>query len=130
MPSLWIQLPVLLTHTPQQILFHLVQRIASWFPDPAERILYETAAADFRIPYWDWALTPEEGEDAFLDDFVQRGVTVYGPNGPQLIANPLFSYHFRPLDPGVFEWGDVRLVNKTFDRRISTDQLFLVPVVD
>ncbi|KAM0276315.1 hypothetical protein ACHAQH_006858 [Verticillium albo-atrum] len=89
-----------------QVLFHHVQMIASWFRDPVERAAYETAASDFRIPYWDWAVTPAFGESAFLPEFQRPAVSVYGPNGEQLIANPLFSYQFRPLDPEVFDWGD------------------------
>ncbi|KAM0329806.1 hypothetical protein ACHAQA_003970 [Verticillium albo-atrum] len=91
---------------PIQVLYHLVQMIASWFRDPIEQAAYEAAASDFRIPYWDWAVTPDPGESAFLSEFRRPALSVYGPNGEQLIANPLFSYQFRPLDPEVFDWGD------------------------
>ncbi|WYZ34407.1 hypothetical protein EsH8_I_000683 [Colletotrichum jinshuiense] len=90
----------------EQVLFRLVQMIASWFPDPLERALYQAAAVDFRIPYWDWAVAPPTGENVYLPEFGQPGIQVYGPNGWQLIANPLYSYKFRPLDPKVFSEGD------------------------
>ncbi|KAF6810967.1 tyrosinase precursor [Colletotrichum sojae] len=90
----------------QQVLFRLVQMIATWFTDSTERALYEAAAADFRMPYWDWAMTPPEGESSFLPDFETPGIQVYGPNGLQFIANPLYSYKFRPLDTKVFSEGD------------------------
>ncbi|KXH25142.1 hypothetical protein CSIM01_11403 [Colletotrichum simmondsii] len=90
----------------EQILFQLVQLIASWFPDPTERAYYQAAAIDFRIPYWDWATTPPLGESVYLSEFEQPAIEVYGPNGWQTIANPLYSYKFRPLDPQVFSQGD------------------------
>lgn len=85
--------------------------IASWFPDPLERALYQAAAVDFRIPYWDWAVAPPTGENVYLPEFGQPGIQVYGPNGWQLIANPLYSYKFRPLDPKVFSEGDVSRID-------------------
>ncbi|OHE90735.1 hypothetical protein CORC01_13958 [Colletotrichum orchidophilum] len=90
----------------EQLLFRLVQMIASWFPDPTERAYYQAAAIDFRIPYWDWATTPPLGESVYLSEFEQPVIQVYGPNGWQFIANPLYSYKFRPLDPEVFSEGD------------------------
>ncbi|KAJ0365747.1 hypothetical protein COL154_004327 [Colletotrichum chrysophilum] len=90
----------------QQVLFRLVQMIATWFTDPSERAFYHAAAADFRIPYWDWAAPPPAGESVFLPDFESEGIQIYGPNGWQYIANPLYSYKFNPLDPKVFSQGD------------------------
>ncbi|KAF4867553.1 Tyrosinase [Colletotrichum siamense] len=87
-------------------LFRLVQMIATWFTDPNERAFYHAAAADFRIPYWDWAAAPPTGESVFLPDFESEGIQIYGPNGWQYIANPLYSYKFNPLDPKVFSQGD------------------------
>lgn len=84
-----------------------MQLIASWFPDPTERAYYQDAAIDFRIPYWDWATTPPLGESVYLTEFEQPAIQLYGPNGWQTIANPLYSYKFRPLDPQVFSQGDV-----------------------
>ncbi|KAJ0167064.1 Tyrosinase [Colletotrichum tanaceti] len=93
----------------QQVLYRLVQLIASWFPDPTERSFYQDAAIDFRIPYWDWATPPPPGEMVYLSEFAEPGIQVYGPRGWQFIANPLHSYKFRPLDPEVFSEGDQRL---------------------
>ncbi|KAH9243521.1 hypothetical protein K456DRAFT_1767695 [Colletotrichum gloeosporioides 23] len=90
----------------EQVLFRLVQMIATWFTDPSERAFYHAAAADFRIPYWDWAAPPPAGESVFLPDFESEGIQIYGPNGWQYIANPLYSYKFNPLDPKVFSQGD------------------------
>nr|XP_036585377.1 tyrosinase precursor [Colletotrichum truncatum]KAF6795274.1 tyrosinase precursor [Colletotrichum truncatum] len=90
----------------QQVIFRLIQMIASWFTDPIERAVYRAAATEFRIPYWDWAMTPPPGESTFMPEFEAPGIQVYGPNGWQFIANPLHSYKFRPLDPEVFSEGD------------------------
>ncbi|CCF32684.1 hypothetical protein CH063_00848 [Colletotrichum higginsianum] len=90
----------------EQVLYRLVQLIASWFPDPTERSFYQNAAIDFRIPYWDWATPPPPGEMVYLSEFAEPGIQVYGPRGWQFIANPLHSYKFRPLDPEVFSEGD------------------------
>ena len=56
------------------------------------------AAANFRIPYWDWAATPSDGLNV-LPDSVGGSPSVFvdGPDGAQEIANPLFSYRFSPL---------------------------------
>lgn len=41
------------------------------------------------MPYWDWA------EDATVPPFAgDEELTVLGTDGPETIANPLFSYHF------------------------------------
>ncbi|KAK2010547.1 Di-copper centre-containing protein [Colletotrichum eremochloae] len=90
-------------HRPYLALYEL---IASWFPDPTDRALYQAAAEDFRIPYWDWATPPPLGKTTYLPEFEEAGIQVNGPKGWQLIANPLYSYKFRPLDPDVFSEGD------------------------
>lgn len=80
-----------------------MQDIASLWANVEDRKRYQAAASLFRIPYWDWAASPLAGEsvlprsiggDAFID--------VSGPNGDQRIANPLYSYEFRPLDGSDF----------------------------
>ncbi|KAK2002831.1 Di-copper centre-containing protein [Colletotrichum falcatum] len=90
-------------HRPYLALYEL---IASWFPDSTERVFYQAAADDFRIPYWDWATPPPLGETTYLSEFEEPGIQVNGPKGWQFIANPLYSYKFRPLDPDVFSEGD------------------------
>jgi tyrosinase len=61
---------------------------------------YAAAAANFRIPYWDWAAVPPAGESVLPASVGGSDtVSVSGPNGVQTIANPLFSYEFKPLDP-------------------------------
>ena len=58
------------------------------------------AAANFRIPYWDWAAVPPVGQSVFPSSVGGSPyVVVDGPAGTQTIANPLWSYQFKPLVP-------------------------------
>jgi len=99
-----------------------VNRIASWFPDATERRRYQAAAANFRLPYWDFAATPPPGEHVFLDEFTTPGIAVYGPAGWQEIANPLYSYHFHPIDKSAFIHAGVSLVGAhTFSNDLLTE---------
>ncbi|KAI9739853.1 MAG: hypothetical protein M1818_004909 [Claussenomyces sp. TS43310] len=82
----------------EQVLYNAIQAIASWYPDQADQQRYGAAAAEFRIPYWDWAAVPPTGEDVVPKSVTERSVVVNGPNGVQRIANPLHSYIFQPLN--------------------------------
>ncbi|KAI0176329.1 Di-copper centre-containing protein [Hypoxylon sp. FL1284] len=86
----------------EQVLYNIVQYIASLYPlDLLDR--FQKAADTFRIPYWDWAATPPDGESVL--PLVVGGpstIDVEGPNGVQSISNPLFSYVFRPFNGSIF----------------------------
>jgi len=85
----------------QQILYNLIQQIAQLYPAGPVREMYTSAAAKFRIPYWDWASIPAAGESVFPASVGgSPTVAVDGPVGNQTIANPLWSYQFKPLIPG------------------------------
>lgn len=83
--------------------------IASMFPNTTERQLYQQAASDFRLPYWDWAMGPPPGETHFPDVFWSPTIVQRGPNGIQTIRNPLYAYSFHPLDEEAFIWSPVSL---------------------
>jgi hypothetical protein len=84
----------------QQILYNLIQQIAQLYPAGPTRDKYTAAAADFRIPYWDWAAVPPAGQSVFPSSVGGSPyVVVDGPVGTQTIANPLWSYQFNPLNP-------------------------------
>ncbi|KAH9909002.1 hypothetical protein F4778DRAFT_207554 [Xylariomycetidae sp. FL2044] len=86
----------------EQVLYNIVQAIASFYPRE-ERDRFQKAAKAFRIPYWDWALVPENGKSVLpLSVGGSPNVEVYGPNGLQLISNPLFSYSFKPLNASMY----------------------------
>ncbi|KAE9382243.1 Di-copper centre-containing protein [Stipitochalara longipes BDJ] len=85
----------------EQILYNLIQQIAQLYPAGSVRDMYTTAAANFRIPYWDWAAIPAAGQSVFPASVGGSPyVVVDGPVGTQTIANPLWSYQFKPLIPG------------------------------
>lgn len=83
----------------EQVLQGMIQQIAQLWPAGSARDQYVAAAANFRIPYWDWAMAHPAGESV-LPDSVGGSATmiVDGPNGQQTIANPLYTYQFKPLD--------------------------------
>lgn len=91
----------------QQVLYDLIQTIATFWPDD-ERQRFQDAARRFRIPYWDWAADPPSGQRVLPWSVGGSSyVDVDGPRGRQRIANPLFSYTFKPLNASAFGWAPV-----------------------
>lgn len=85
------------------MLHSTIEFIASLWPQKAERERYQAAAADFRVPYWDWAVTPPMGESVLPRSVWEDSmIDVDGPNGVQKISNPFFAYGFKPLDTSAF----------------------------
>lgn len=78
-------------------MYTLANSIAAQFKED-ERDEYQKAAADFRIPYWDWSMYAPAGQSHFPDVFWSPRISQYGPKGIQTISNPLYSYRFHPLD--------------------------------
>ena len=86
---------------PQQVLYGIVQNIASQFPDDT-RARYQHAAANFRIPDWDWAAQPPNSDTYFPNSVGSPNINVISPqsNGQTVqIPNPLYSTTFTPLNP-------------------------------
>ncbi|PQE18684.1 hypothetical protein CJF30_00009685 [Rutstroemia sp. NJR-2017a BBW] len=83
----------------EQVLQNFIYSIALQYPAGTERDKYVSAAAKFRIPYWDWAIVPATGESVLPSSVSNATIALNGPNGFQTISNPLFSYYFNPLDP-------------------------------
>ena len=82
----------------EQILHSIVQDIAESFSG-SNQSDYITAAATFRVPYWDWAAPAPIGQDTLPSSISSPApVQVITPNGTQTIPNPLYQYHFNPLD--------------------------------
>jgi tyrosinase len=80
-------------------LYDLIQRIASYYPTGPVKDRYVAAAKNFRMPYWDWAAVPPTGQSVYpLSVGGSPAVSVDGPVGRQIIANPLYSYVFKPLN--------------------------------
>jgi tyrosinase len=96
----------------EQLLYGIIQGIASQFPDDT-RARYQAAASTFRIPYWDWAATPDSND--YFPNAVggSQTVDVITPtsNGQAVpMANPLYSTTFTPLNP---EQGDFAPLGRT-----------------
>ncbi|RCI09471.1 hypothetical protein L249_3652 [Ophiocordyceps polyrhachis-furcata BCC 54312] len=97
----------------EQQMYKLANAIAAMFPNVTEKQLYQRAAADFRLPYWDWSISAPAGETHLPDVFWNPTVLQNGPNGMQNIKNPLFSYQFHPLDTEAFIWNPLKQWNET-----------------
>jgi len=84
----------------EQVLYRIVQDIAASFENSTD---YRAAATTFRVPYWDWLLPAPVGQDT-MPTFISSSapVLVNTPNGTQKIPNPLYRYHFSPLDSSQF----------------------------
>jgi tyrosinase len=93
----------------------MIQHIAQMYPADV-RDNYAAAAANFRIPYWDWAAVPPSGQSVFPTSVGgSPSVVVNGPLGTQTIANPLFSYQFKPLVPSDLPDSPVRTYQRLHD---------------
>ncbi|POS84884.1 hypothetical protein EPUL_005609 [Erysiphe pulchra] len=94
----------------KQILSDMIKDIAQRYPAGAIRDRYVVAATNFRIPYWDWAANRFDGESVLPRSFGESpSININGPVGRQVIANPLFTYRFQPLD-------SVQLPNNPFNQ--------------
>lgn len=85
----------------EQVLYGIIQDIASQFPADT-KARYQQAASTFRIPYWDWAASPSNGDYFPNPVGGSKTVSVITPtsNGQAVsIDNPLFSTTFHPLNP-------------------------------
>src|ERR1700753_1610006 len=83
-----------LTVIKQQVLVSAAQGIAASFPSGPQRDLYTEMASTLRLPYWDWAIDMESGQDSLPDFISNPTIEVTMPNGTQTIANPMYSYRF------------------------------------
>ncbi|KAI9785255.1 MAG: hypothetical protein M1835_003372, partial [Candelina submexicana] len=83
----------------EQVLWNTMLNISKEYPPGPDYDRYVAAAADFRIPYWDWAKAPPAGWGT-LPWSVGGATTVdvVTPTGNKTIRNPLFSYEFHKLN--------------------------------
>ncbi|KAI0553589.1 Di-copper centre-containing protein [Xylaria curta] len=121
----------------EQTLYNIVQYIASlWPPQELDRV--QKAARKFRIPYWDWAAAPPTGESVLpLSISGSSIMNVSGPNGIQSIANPLFSFAFRPFNGSIFpdspynKWNETkRAPHPTTDPSAVSNNSFVAASLD
>lgn len=82
----------------EQIIHGIVQEIAWNFPGPSQS-KYVAAASTWRLPYWDWAAPSPAGQNTMPSVISNSSfIEVMTPTGSQTIPNPLYRYHFHPLD--------------------------------
>ncbi|KAF2114035.1 common central domain of tyrosinase-domain-containing protein [Lophiotrema nucula] len=108
--------PYILTY--EQLLHQHVLDIVNEISDPDTKTRYREAATKFRIPYWDWAENPPEGEHVLPSSVYGETLHITFPNGTvATVANPLFEYRFHPLIPEDFSTdgsSPYNLWNKTY----------------
>lgn len=96
----------------EQLIYEHVIDAANSFPAGAVRRRYLAAAGRFRVPYWDWAAVPPNGESVWPTVVTTPTIGVTLPNGTANISNPLYAYNFHPnlLEDQVIDmfWDPVR----------------------
>ena len=108
----WVhhQRPRQVANWTQQNLYEEVNKAANSFP-AATRTRYQTAAATFRIPFWDWAGNPPSGETFFPSAAASPNIDIVTPqsNGQKVpFRNPLYSFRFNPLNPHGNDFSNLR----------------------
>jgi tyrosinase len=96
--------PNLILH--QQAWYLAVTEVIAEFPRNQQQ-RWLNAASTLRMPYWDWAMDPGQGQPT-VPTFVRSArITVTKPQGRVEIANPLYSYSWgnsMPAEMGGGPW--------------------------
>ena len=87
----------------EQLVQSYAVEAANEFPAGPVRDGYVAAATTLRLPYWDWAMNPPNGQNTLPDTIAQPTIVVATPNGSQTINNPLYSYNFHPTEGLVYQ---------------------------
>ena len=103
-------------------MYEVIQHIA-WLYDDQEIL---DAARNFRIPYWDWAKNPGKGNSVLPESVMTESVIVPGPDGVQVISNPLFTYKFPDGVISTFPTYPVSLLS--FQNPNITKKLYRAPI--
>lgn len=75
----------------ESALYNYVQQVASQYTG-SDAATYQAAADTWRMPYWDWASTPQMPASVSAPV-----ISITGPSGQMTINNPLYNYTFHPL---------------------------------
>lgn len=83
----------------EQVLQRKAIEIATEYPAGNAQKNALSVAGRVRLPYWDWALNPENNTKGVMPASLRsQSATVTFPNGTSgEIPNPLFAYSFHPL---------------------------------
>ncbi|GAB7347588.1 hypothetical protein MBLNU459_g4469t1 [Dothideomycetes sp. NU459] len=103
----------------EQTLYSHMQTVVNTFPAGATRDKYASAAANFRLPYWDWAATPCSTCKPYPLLVSQYYISVTTPSGQQNILNPLYRYDFHPISASDMVYNP--FATWTYTRRYPTN---------
>lgn len=90
-------------HRPYLALFEQVLQlkaveVAREYPAGGARDNALSLADKIRLPFWDWALNPKNGEPVLPKSIMRQKATITFPNGTSgEVPNPLYQYEFHPL---------------------------------
>ncbi|WPH01836.1 Hypothetical protein R9X50_00469000 [Acrodontium crateriforme] len=76
----------------EQTLVELAVEVAQEYPESSRARMVD-AAQKLRLPFWDWAAKPPSSGQVFPNSFTQPTVVVNGPNGEEIIGNPLYQFN-------------------------------------
>lgn len=86
----------------EEVLYKIVQKKATEYPESQGRARYVAAAKDFRMPYWDWAAVLPAGTKVFPTSLSSKTLNLVTPTSggkPTPVDNPLYSFKFHPVNP-------------------------------
>ncbi|SMQ51746.1 unnamed protein product [Zymoseptoria tritici ST99CH_3D7] len=120
----------------EQILFEHIVDAVNEFPAGSVRQRYASAALSWRMPYWDWAVEPEDGLSVYPDIITSPTVEVTYPNGTRTIDNPLYSYKFHPVsardmffDPFA-SWNETKRFPTAWTNNAASQDNLIGPILD
>lgn len=102
-------------------------QIASAYTTP-DAATWQTTAANFRLPYWDWAANSVPPPEVIS----QTTVSIQVADGStQTVNNPLYQYTFKPVSDGGFDapynaWNTTLRCPDSSDADAQTDSDALV----
>jgi tyrosinase len=102
----------------QQAWYLAVTEVIAEFPSNQQQ-RWRNAAATLRMPYWDWAMDPGQGQPTVPTAMRDQRVTVTKPQGRVEIANPLYSYSWGNSMPNEMGGGPWNSFPQTLRRPVS-----------
>lgn len=81
----------------EEVLYLNCREVIAGFPNGELKDRYWKALSALRLPYWDWAAIPPEGEGTLPASVQRDNVDVVVANGTISIPNPLTAYKFHPV---------------------------------
>ncbi|KAF2134809.1 Di-copper centre-containing protein, partial [Dothidotthia symphoricarpi CBS 119687] len=110
----------------EELLYVNAREVVLGFPDGELKDRMNVALETFRMPYWDAAAVPPEGEGSYPACVQMRTMTVELPDGNTSvktdIPNPLFSYAFHPLPIDAFKGSDSRFTRWNTTKRFPSNR--------